>query len=189
MKFKLVITNETKQQKAKILYAVNLNEKNFGLPEGVVVEVKNKDFTYEKILQHLTMRACLIKFISSTNNRQLFFWYQNAMGSYAIEPQKNIDGTLREKYRGESFKLGKDTIYEGDLFYNWFTNKWNPKKWNIADTHEITIWTFSNFIDLYIKKKQVFELEFTAKPLLDAKPMLADAASSNLLCDVSTNRE
>jgi hypothetical protein len=104
---------------------------------------------------------CLVKFTSSTNNRQLFFWYQNAMGSeYPIEPHKNIDGTPREKYCGESFKLGNDTIYEGDLFDNYFTNEWKPKKWNIADTHEMPVWTFSNFIDLYIKRKQVFELEF-----------------------------
>lgn|SRR3990167_2281695 len=162
MNFKLVITNETnKQQKVRILYAINRKEKNFGLPEGVKLELNNKEITYEKLLTHIMVLGLPVIFTSSTNNRQLFFWYQDIMGrEHAIEPHKNIDGTLREKYRGESFKLGEYVIYEGDLFEDYFTEEWNPKKWNIADTHEIPIWEFSNFIDLYIKRKQVFELNF-----------------------------
>lgn len=166
MKFKLIITNETnKKQKTRILYAINHNEENFGLPNGVKLELKTKKITYEKILQHLIMSPCLVKFISSTNNRQLFFWHQNAVGvKHQIEPSKNIDGSQRVRYCGENFKLENDIIHEGSLFENYFINEWNPEKWNIADTHEIPIWTFCDFIDLYINRKQVFELEFIFYP-------------------------
>lgn len=150
IKFKLVITNKTsEQQKARILYPLNVNEENFGLPDGVSLELQNKEITYNALLDHISKLPCLMKFTSSTSNRQLFFGYQDESGcEYPIEPQKNIDGTLRERN-------SSDNIYD-----DFFTNKWNPREWNIADTHEIPIWTFLNFIDLHLNPKQVFALEF-----------------------------
>lgn len=163
MKFKLIITNSTnRSQNARLLYAINLKEKNFGLPEGVTLKLKHKTVTYEQMLQYFMMKAVLIKFISSTNNRHLYFWYSDAVGAHhPMEPQKNIDGKPRKRYRGEKFKFGNNVIYEGDLFTNLFIKPWNPNKWNILDTHETAVWTFSNFIQLYLGANEIFELQFT----------------------------
>ena len=130
--YKLIITNTTKKkQKARLLHAFNLSQNNFGLPEGVTLEMKYKDFTYKQVLEYFNVMPAHIKFKSSSNNRHLYFWKIDRMGRHdPYEPQRSIDGSPRQKYKGEKFKLGKNVIYEGDLFQNFFTDKWNPKKWN-----------------------------------------------------------
>ncbi len=168
MNYTLTITNNTKlKQEISLLSALKRDEPNFGLPEGVDIDFTSRSISNKQLLEHLCVMGCRIKFTSSSNNRQLFFFYSNVIGCrYGIEPQKNIDGTPRELKRGKAFKIGDDTFDESDMFVNSFKKQWNPNKWNIADTREISWWDFMYFVIIYLKPKSVFELKFT---LFEAK--------------------
>jgi hypothetical protein len=163
MKFKLKITNENNSKhKIKVLFGIaNKKSDNFELPDGIKVELIHKEYIYKNLMDYLNVRTVFIKFTKSTDNRRLFFLFMDAMGGInPIVPQLEIDGTDREIKRGKGFKLGNDTIFESDIFVNNFKKEWNPKKWNIADTHETVSWGFSNFVDVTIGKKETFELDF-----------------------------
>jgi hypothetical protein len=153
MNIELKITNSNKKSViTNILCALNCSDDNFGLPSGISISVVNEQTTYEKILQHLTMQPLLICFIESTDNRQLFFYWQDAFGAKGqIEPHLTIDGLVRPKKR---------VLIDGEFEYE-YVKKRNPKEWNIADTHEKPIWNHCSFVELHLKAKQTFILEFT----------------------------
>lgn len=117
---------------------------------------------YSDLLNSIRIDSIIIKFLHSSNNRQLFFWKVFVDGSQKqLEPGLEIDLTPKLEKKGKKITLEDgEEIYEGYLFENFYRKQWNPKKWNIADTQEPAFWTFSHFINLYIKKQQTFELEF-----------------------------
>ncbi len=145
MEFVLRITNKNnKVMQCDILCALDVRSENFGLPDGVSAELINEGKDYKVLLNFMVMMPTMTMFISSTDNRQLFFYGRDICGQkWHIGPQLTKDGDPREKDdEGEYFPV------------------WNPKKWNICDTHERLIWNPSNFVNLDIKRNQVFELRF-----------------------------
>ena len=161
---KLIIKNKGNEgTDLRVLFGYSANDENFGFPEFIQVSIESdiKDLTYKKLLQHLGYKSVVMKFFESTNNRHMFFWYMNAHGTrYPMEPSLNADGTKRPVWKGKKVPFFGEDVYEGDLFETEYTNKWNPKKWNIADTHEECLWTFSNFIYVFVEAKKEFEIEF-----------------------------
>ncbi|PIZ51605.1 hypothetical protein COY27_03110, partial [Candidatus Woesearchaeota archaeon CG_4_10_14_0_2_um_filter_33_13] len=64
------------------------------------------------------MDPIIIKFLHSSNNRQLFFWKVFVDGSQKqLEPGLEIDLTLRLEKKGKKITLEDgEEIYEGYLF-------------------------------------------------------------------------
>lgn len=160
MKLKIKNTN-TKAAKVRVLYAINSKEKNFGLPDGISVEVVDEKIAYWQLLDCIMMEALPLRVSKSTNNRQLFFHWEDAFGrSGQFEPELTIDGKKRPLKQTKVMDYGAEEPSE----WHWeseYVTQWNPKRWNIADTHETPIWQFSSFVELHIKGLQEFELEFT----------------------------
>ena len=154
---RLAINNTTNtEHSVRILHAINIDKINYGMPDGVTIEFLYKVFPYEFVLRNFFISNFPLCFISSPNNRQLNFGRIDIWGfPHPIQPQKNIDGTKREKYKGKEIKLGSDIIFEGDMYDNYFTEKWDSEKWNIADTHEPAIWTPMSYVDVLIKSEQI----------------------------------
>lgn len=173
----LTIENGTNEyHKVRILHAINIDKKNFGIPSDVTIKCTNQVVPYENILRHLLIARFPLSFISSTNNRQLNFGLVDFWaGGNPIEPHKNIDGTPREKYRGKEIQLRRGIIFESDMYENNFIDKWDAEKWNIADTHEPAIWTATSYVDVLVKPQQTFELQLkvylTDHPFLHSLPV------------------
>lgn len=137
MNLKLRITNNTEEDRiVKLLSKWNTFKK-----DGVLIETFNTDFSYEKLINYLSVEPVIIKFISSTNNRQLNFYNYDLTGSRWFVPP--------------SFRVNKHGV---KCVLNF--NKWNPEKFNIIDNNESVLWDFYRVVELNIKRKQVFEIEF-----------------------------
>lgn len=156
----MVENTTNKQQTIKLLSAL-YSDMSY-IPKGVNIQLLSDKYDdYMDLANHIRMDAIIIKFLHSSNNRQLFFWkiFPDA-SQIQLEPALDINKMPRFLQPGKDFYFGNSIINENDIFVGEPLQKWDPKKWNIADTHEPAYWTFSHFINLYIKKQQTFELEF-----------------------------
>lgn len=148
---RIIVANETNKP-----ITVNLmNALDPAVPPGVSVEIMDCSVTYEQFIEYIRLCPVVIQFVRSTNNRQLFFNYTDRYGGAGgLEPQLTIEGKprpikwMRQLEDGHAFDISE------------FATKWNPKKWNIADTHEKLIWEFGFHVELNLKKLQTFEIDF-----------------------------
>lgn len=145
MKIKLTITNTNK--KAVVIKVLNCM---YELPKGVSAKV-DSTVSYEALCEHFRHNPEMIRFMRSTNNRQLMFYIQDIHG-FLSQPEPSLTITGKERK-----KVWYSTEYGDDWEYK---PKWNPKKWNIADTHERIIWDTKNISELKIGAYQKFEIEF-----------------------------
>ena len=163
-RMKIIIKNNGyKEVYLKALFGCVDEKTNFGLPDFVSIKLESdiKDLTYKRLLEHFGYKSVIIRFLKSTNNRHLFFYYMNGLGAkYAMEPSLNLDGTKRSVWKGEKIDFFGEKVYEGDLFEPEYLKNWNPNKWNIADTHEECLWTLSNYIEVLVDAKKEFVIEF-----------------------------
>ncbi len=134
------------------LFDANYNYliKNFGLPENVVMHchIERPDaienVIYELVLKQLLMVPDTVNFIETTNNRQLSIFYRSpVVESEPAEPTLTIKKTPRRF-------INQGTTYR---------HKWNPKRWNIADTQE-KFWLDANcFFELEMYPLSEFEIK------------------------------
>lgn len=144
----------------------NVNATNCGLPNGVAVSIKESpSYTYKEFLQHIMIVAPMVEVASSTNNRQIDFYFHDPHGMQApMEPGLTKDGKPRPR------KYFKVKYSDRFVYRDWdYRTKWNPKKWNAADTHEPFMLDISVLIELLLKPYQEFKLAFNLHERLQIK--------------------
>ena len=118
-----------------------------GLPEWINVDIvlyaktlPPRHFTYRQFMQSILLNPFgYASILSTTNNRKLYFFVHDMYGNiHPVIPQITPKGV----------HFTKD---EGDV--------WNPRKHNIADTHEALIFDGKISTVVYLSRKQVFKIE------------------------------
>ena len=141
------IKNDTDRKQAITLFhaAFTFTMVNFGMPAGVSVRVESEiiGMRYLDLLALIMADRMPVRIISSTNNRKLTF---RAHSLYRREPDP-MEPHLTKKGNYRPRKGRK------------YLMKWNPKKWNIADTHEPFLLDIGVECELVIKPWQEFNLE------------------------------
>lgn len=154
----IIITLENKsdfEQKVVLLNALfDCGKINGGLPDSISAKVRiNKaegfiDMDYTNILNQIIFVPLIVGFTKTTNNRQLNIFMYNRHGlKYPIEPYLTISKQPRAKVKNEI----------GEMVWK---TKWNPERWNVADTGELFILDGKQIIELTIFPRQKFEIYF-----------------------------
>lgn len=161
----ITVTNHTRRLQK--IYVANIgqdyNKPNHGLPDGVSITLATAApgiNAYTRFLQAFRISPEMVYVKDCTNPRQLNFWMYSMFGeARAMQPQLTKDGTPREKIYVEEYD------YEGFESGGYrYKKRWNPKKWNIADTHERFIMHIGTQIQLDIKRGQDFKITLAVLP-------------------------
>ncbi len=161
MKIVITIKNNSLNNQKVLL----LNAMMDGFPDGISVSIRIihpdgsfSDKTYNTLLEYTMMVPQLVNVIKTTNNRQLdFFNYDIRRFKHPCEPGLTIDKKPRQRKQVKDYNCGD--IGEGFVWVWEYSKKWNPKKWNIADTGEWFILDGKcQLIELDILQKQEFEI-------------------------------
>lgn len=148
MKLTIEIQSHSEKKKKIELFnsVMNYNKKNNGLPKDISIHAivekgKHKQVRkYNELLEYIEYQPIPVSILKTTNNRQLNF--------YTLQ----LDGT--------GFPLIPSTTHDGEPILQRYTTKWNYKKWNIADTHDLFIINRCVFINLSVEPLQLFSIEF-----------------------------
>jgi len=163
---RIEVDNTTgKEQSIMLFNASNIyTSRNFGIPDGVVItgvydllEPLKAPMSYGMFLSSIIVAPTPIRINSSTNNRQLAFYKH-----YFDKPQREpMEPGLTKAGKQRSINHGIEQVRPGVLLYTCkgYRIKWNPKKWNIADTHEDFIMDIGFQCELLLKPLQIFNLD------------------------------
>lgn len=159
MILKIVIENFSKKHKTFKLFEHSAQD----CMEAVIqVGQRQHKIEYNKIVDQFAVQPSIAYVFKSTNNRQLNFYTINMFqGKVYFEPQFEI---INGMAFGNVIQL-RQRIKSNEPHEEWkYKRKWNPKKWNIADTKEYFLTAANKFlIEVRLKPLQKFEISFYLK--------------------------
>ena len=170
MKIAINIKNNLKANQEIVLLDSMFNSKGT-LPKGItstvdIVEGENiNTVDYSQLVEQLNHITYEVKIQSTSNNRQIDFYRRTkeTLEGYKYDGKPYFPMspylTKEGKPRKSKYSIKSDCY----VFYP----KWNPKEWNIADTHELFILDNKILFELQIKGKQKFIINIDVTPKLD----------------------
>ncbi len=155
-------------QKVNLLDAyLNLCTHNNNLPDTVIASTRmtyvndRTKKTYNDFLELVVHQPKMASFLHTTNNRQLNIFNRLSNGGLVPRmPRLTIDKLPRPQ---KAIVLIDDDDEEYTEFE--YVEKWDPEKWNIADTGEQFILGGELLMELDILPKQEFNIFLSVKNL------------------------
>ena len=150
MKIVITILNASNAKQFVSLVPCLYKEEDF-LSRGIMVSAQiadNEPIPYRLFAESISVQPIPAKVMGSSNNRQVNFFALNGLtgGESPLEPTLTKKGNARRRIN--------------KAFGDWdYRDKWNPEKWNVADTHEAFVMDYLNRIEVCVKPYRTFSLE------------------------------